>query len=31
MYFFHIEADENRNEKKKKWQEVWELIEAIFQ
>ena len=28
MYFFHIEADENRNEKKKKWQEAWELIES---
>ena len=30
MYFFHIEASENRKEKEEKWQEAWHLIELAL-
>jgi hypothetical protein len=30
MYFFHIEASENRKEKEEKWREAWNLIERAL-
>jgi hypothetical protein len=30
MYFFYIEADENRKEKEEKWWEAWDLIERAL-
>jgi hypothetical protein len=30
MYFFHIEADEDRKEKEEKWREAWRLIERAL-